>query len=67
MIILFLLINSCENRDNDKKSLINYLKKYNNNLNFSNNEFYFPITTEFRIENFLVNVGKNIRTENIDG
>ena len=60
-------INSCENRDNDKKSFINYLKKYNNNLNFSKNEFYFPITTEFGIENFRVNVGKNIRTEKIEG
>jgi hypothetical protein len=60
-------INSCENRDNDKKSFINYLKKYNKNLNFSKNEFYFPITTEFGIKNFRENVGKNMRTEKIEG
>jgi len=60
-------INSCENKDNDKKSFINYLKKYNNNLNFSKDEFYFPVTTEFGIENFRENVVKNVRTEKIEG
>ena len=60
-------INSCKNRDNDKKTFINYLKKYNKSINFSKDEFYFPITTEFGIENFRENVGKNIRTEKIEG
>ena len=60
-------VNSCKNKDNDKKSFINNLKKYNNNLNFSKDEFYFPITTEFGIENFFENVIKNISTEKKEG
>ncbi len=62
-----LLINSCENRNNDKKSFINYLKKFKINLNFSKDEFYFPITTEFGSKNFREYVIKNIRTEKIEG
>ena len=60
-------INSCENRDNDKKRFIKFFKRYNYNLNFSKDEFYFPITNEFRFENFRENVGKNIKTEKIEG
>jgi len=62
-----IFINSCENRDNDKKSFINHLKKYNNNLNFSKEEFYFPITTNFGYENYRAKVVKNIKTEKIEG
>ena len=60
-------IKSCKNRDDDKKKFIDYLKKYNKNLNFSKNEFYFPITTEFGNNKFRENVGKNVRTEKIEG
>ncbi len=67
LIDFSLLINSCENRNNDKKSFIDYLKKFKINLNFSKDEFYFPITTEFGRENFRENVIKNIRTEKKEG
>ncbi len=60
-------ISSCENRDNDKKRFIKYFKRYNNSLNFSKDEFYFPITNEFGFENFRENVGKNIKTEKKEG
>ena len=67
LIDFTLLINSCENRNNDKKTFINYLKKFKINLNFSKDEFYFPITTEFGRKNFRENVIKNIRTEKKEG
>ena len=60
-------ISSCENRDNDKKRFIEFFKRFNNSLNFSKDEFYFPITNEFGFEKFRENVGKNIKTEKIEG
>ena len=61
-------ISSCKNRDDDKQTFINYMRNYNNtNLDFSKNEFYYPITKDFLVEKFRENVVKNVRTEKIEG
>ena len=60
-------ISSCKNRDDDKQTFINYMKKYNNNnLDFSKNEFYYPITKEFVVEKFRENIIKNVSIEKIE-